>query len=118
MKMYGNGRPRARQAAYTAIDTERDYQDRRWGGTASSRQPARPGTARGAQDRTIDEFALYILHEANQLGLIAGSTDDAVAKLDRVRKVGALAVACMERHGALSRKATTRDLEQARARVR
>lgn len=85
-------RDSAREAAYAAIDTERDYQESKWGGSASSGEP-------GA-GRSIDEFALYIQGYANDLANVAAHTLDATEKLNFVRKVGGLAVACMEQHGA------------------
>lgn len=84
-----------RADVYWALDTERDYQDEKWAGSASSEQP---GT--GSLDRSIDEFALYIVEYAAQLRHLAGTTAASGPKLDAVRKVGALAVACMEAHGA------------------
>ena len=85
-----------REAAYNAIDSERDYQDRVWGGSASSGTP-------GAGERSIDEFALYIQGYANDLANLASHTMDPIEKLNFVRKVGGLAVACMEQHGAPKR---------------
>jgi hypothetical protein len=83
----------SRAVAYLAIDSERDYQDSRWGHSASSGAP-------GNGDRTIDEFALYISEYADQLRHVCGTSDDPIKKLDAVRKVAALGVACMEQHGA------------------
>lgn len=87
----------ARKEVYAAIDTERAYQDRMWAGTASSRNP---GHDKNAQQRTLDEFALYIKGYADDLARIASHSDDPAEKLNFVRKVAGLAVACMEAHGA------------------
>ncbi len=73
-----------RKAVYAAIDTERDYQSKKW----------------GEPPHTIDEFALYIIEYAAKLQRIAGTTNYEPKKLDAVRKVAALGVACMEQHGA------------------
>jgi len=86
-----------REIVYATIDTERDYQDRVWGGKASSGNP-------GNGNRTVDEFALYIQGYANDLANIASHSDDLEEKLHFVRKVAGLAVACMEQHGALPRE--------------
>jgi hypothetical protein len=73
-----------RELAYKAIDSERDYQAKKW----------------GEKPHEIDAFAAYIAEYTNQLIAICGTSDDAEAKLAAVRKVGALAVACMEQNGA------------------
>lgn len=73
-----------RKAVYAAIDTERDYQRKKWGEPSHS----------------IDEFALYIIEYTAKLQRIAGTTNYEATKLDAVRKVAALAVACLEQHGA------------------
>jgi hypothetical protein len=90
-----------RENVYQAIDTEREYQDLRWAGTASSN---RRSSNHGATDRTLDEFALYILGYANDLAKISSHTDNPTEKLDFVRKVAGLCVACMEAHGAPNRE--------------
>lgn len=94
------GRPEAREAAYVAIDSERDYQDSRWGDTLSGGRPAvhnEPGF------RTLDEWVLYLdmyVAKAKQAALGA----DPAPILDAVRKVAALGVVCMEQHGAPHRE--------------
>jgi hypothetical protein len=82
-----------REAVYSIIDGERNYQDSRWGTTASSGRP-------GAGERSIDEFILYISGYANDAVNVASHFGDPQKKLDAVRKVAALCVACMEQHGA------------------
>lgn len=89
-----------RDKVYELIDSERDYQDKRWADTASSK-----AEGKGALDRTVDEFALYINTYARKLADIAGSTDDPKEKLEFVRKVAGLCVACMEAHGGNKRGA-------------
>ena len=89
-----------RKEIYEVIDGERDYQDKIWDGTASSKNPS---CEKGALDRTIDEFALYIKGYSNDLVQIASHSDDPNKKLDVIRKVAGLCVACMEKHGAVKR---------------
>ena len=82
-----------RPNVYAAIDSEREYQDKKWGGARSS------GTA-GNGERTLDEFSSYIYGYATDLQYLASHELDPVKKLDFVRKVAGLCVACMEQHGA------------------
>lgn len=79
-----------RTVVFDAIDSERNYQDVKYGN----------GSAGSSLNRTVDEFALYIEEYAVQLRSLAATSVDEWAKLIAVRKVGALAVACMEAHGA------------------
>lgn len=90
-----------RKKVYEIIDSERDYQDEIWNGTASSRNPS---FEKGALDRTIDEFALYIKGYSDDLVRVASHSDNPFDKLDVVRKIAGLCVACMEKHGGVSRK--------------
>lgn len=83
-----------RSEVYAAIDSERDYQDRRWGDSLSSDR--KPGNG----ERTIDEFALYIAAYTAKMVEQCGTFSDSKAKLDSIRKIAGLAVACMEQHGA------------------
>lgn len=73
-----------RKKVYEAIDSEREYQDNKWDDSLN---------------RTVDEFTTYILHYTNQLVTEAILTDDNTEKINIIRKIGALAVACGERHG-------------------
>jgi hypothetical protein len=85
-----------RQQVYEALDSERTYQDAKWGDTRSSNEP-------GNGERTLDEFALYIVGYAHKLLDIASTFGEPEQKLEFVRKVGGLCVACMEQHGAPKR---------------
>lgn len=87
-----------RRDVYEIIDGERDYQDGRWGATLSGGRT--PGTGQSGGDRTVDEFALYIMGYAMDLAADASHTLDPNSKLAAVRKVAGLCVACMEQHGA------------------
>lgn len=77
-------RTNRRELAYLAIDSERDYQARKW----------------GENPHEIDAFAAYVQEYTNQLIKTVGTSNDQTAKLDCMRKIGALTVACMEQHGA------------------
>ncbi len=79
-----------RTIVFNAIGSERNYQDTKYG----------KGSAGSSLNRTIDEFALYIEEYAVQLRSLAATSVDNWEKLIAVRKVAALAVACMEAHGA------------------
>lgn len=79
-----------------SIRSERAYQLDRW--------PVGPGHEREADDRTPDEFALYVLTYATKLATVAGSTRDPVEQMAGFRKVAALCHAAMERHGAPKRE--------------
>ena len=83
----------ARAAVYAAIDSERDYQDSRWGDTLSGDRP-------GDGSRTVDEFALYIQGYTSDLVQYASHFGPEEEKLNIIRKIAGLAVACMEQHGA------------------
>jgi len=86
-----------REEVYAAFDSEREYQDMRWGDTLSGGRP-------GDGERTVDEFSLYIIGYANDLLVNASHFGNQRDKLDIIRKIGGLAVACMEQHGAPMRR--------------
>jgi hypothetical protein len=83
-----------RTEVYHAIDTERDYQDAKWGPTESTGL------------HSITEFLVFIRDYTNEALHIESresmTTADPKA-LDAIRKVAGLAVACMEQHGAPER---------------
>lgn len=97
-----------RDRVYQAIDTERDYQDSKWGRTEDKIVVGQPtpqitGSSTlglGVGNRSIDEFALYVRGYAEDLAQLASHTNDPRPKLEFFRKVGALCVAAMEQHGA------------------
>ena len=87
-----------RKEVYAAIDSERAYQDKLWGHTLSGdhlTSEMQPGGT-----RTVDEFSLYIIGYANDLLVNTSHYVEEEAKLDIIRKISALGVACMEQHGA------------------
>jgi hypothetical protein len=82
-----------RSEAYAAIDSERAYQHARW----------------GDKPHEIDAWVTYIADYAHQLQHLATISDSEKYKLDFVRKVAGLCVACLEQHGAPQRSASEID---------
>jgi len=74
---------------YEAINSERHYQDWRWGNNAGG---------------SVDEFALYIAGYTADLVRETSHNLTGVEALNIVRKIKALGVACMQYHGAPLRK--------------
>jgi len=79
---------RSRRAVYAAIDSERNYQDERWGDRSHS----------------VTEYILYMEHYLQEARRLASTTDLSVAirhdlVMDFIRKVTALGVVCMEENG-------------------
>ncbi len=93
-----------RSEVYAAIDSERAYQDGLWGNTLSGDRPATELQPGGT--RTTDEFSLYIIGYANDLLVQGSHFANEKVKLDIIRKITGLGVACMEQHGAPQRIAT------------
>jgi hypothetical protein len=86
--MSEQGKATMRANVYEAIDREREYQDARWGGV--------PHDAR----ESVGNFLIYMeryLQKAKDAYVDASHSTEA---LREIRKVAALAVACMEVHGA------------------
>ena len=79
-----------RQSVYDAIDSERDYQDGRWG-------PAK---------HEMGSFLLYMQDYMDEARRQLSRNPDVQAvplALMTLRKIVALGVACMEQHGAPKR---------------
>jgi len=93
----------SRPEVYEAIDSERDYQNK-WATTLSGNRPAHPGVP-GMEpgDRTVDEYALYIVGYADDLLHEGAHFSVTEKKLEIMRKIAGLCVACMEQHGAPKR---------------
>jgi len=88
-----------RNDVYAAITREREYQERRWGTV-------------GEPSRTVAEWLLILcseLHEAEE-AWVGGGDDDALCE---ILQVAAVAVACMEQHGAVERGACARARDDA-----
>lgn len=75
----------SRDQVYIAINTERAYQEHKWGDQAGG---------------TIDEFSLYISGYVADLVRETSHNFTGEEALNIIRKITALGVACMERHGA------------------
>ncbi len=90
-----------RSQVYIALNSERDYQDKKFGGG---------DTYHSSIDRTLDEFILYIQQYAAEAGALSTHGDE-IAALHHIRKVGALCVGCMEEHGAPQREGFAREEE-------
>jgi hypothetical protein len=77
-----------RMEAFHAINTERDYQDYRWGEKDALNPPS------------VATFLAYIQNYVTEgIHQVTKQDNDAHA-LDTIRKIAALGVACMEYHGA------------------
>lgn len=79
-----------RQDVYKVLDSEREYQNRKWGGNVHDSQ------------HSIGDWLTYMdyyLHQAKRT-ITKGNPIDALSEL---RKVTALGVAAMEKLGALER---------------
>jgi len=96
-----NNKMTTRQEVYAAIDSEREYQDKLWGHSLSGDRPSTELQPGGT--RTVDEFSLYIIGYANDLLVNGSHFADEKDKLDIIRKISGLGVACMEQHGAPTR---------------
>jgi hypothetical protein len=88
----------ARYEVYDAIDSERDYQESRWSGSASGPDP---------RAHELDAWVAYIAaYTARLLDKSAGwdTPEEKIEVLNFVRKVAALCVVAMEYHGAPRRE--------------
>lgn len=90
----------SRQKIFDAIDSERDYQVRRWG----RRQP--DGSFKESQ-RSVGDYLTFMRHYLNEAdtGLSVASSD--VVALEMLRKVVTLGVRCFEEHGIKPRDPNT-----------
>ncbi len=91
--------------AINAVARELKYQDEVWGKVDPESES---GT--GAFDRSLDEYTLYINRYAQRLAAenCTGPTSFE-AKMHTVRKIAALAIACMSEHGSLTREHEERE---------
>lgn len=88
-----------REEAYAAIDSERAYQNDKWGVT--------PGETTGHNPHTVTEWLAYMQHyisEGLKAQTLTHRQDGQAPGLDFARKVAALGVVCMEQHGAPRRE--------------
>lgn len=77
-----------RADVYRAIDSERDYQDQKWGGASYDSQ------------KSVGDFLLYIRRYVDMAQETYSTATDVTPTLENIRKIAALAVACMEYNGA------------------
>lgn len=91
--------PTPRQEVYAAIDSERAYQNQRWGRTPEERT--------GHNPHSVCEWLAYMQYYVNEglkLATTANDPDASQRALEFARKVAALGVVCMEQHGAPRRE--------------
>jgi hypothetical protein len=74
---------------YAAIDSERDYHERRWVDART-----------GGKNHEIAAWITYMRAYIDEAAGIASHASPETAALDSIRKVCSLGVACMEEHGA------------------
>ena len=89
----------SRGEVYSAIDSERSYQDGRWNCSTTST----------CGRHSVTEFLVFMndyVEEALHFLSRNGEPEASQKALDIVRKVATLGVACMEQHGAPTRKAS------------
>jgi hypothetical protein len=86
----------SREDVFKAIDSERDYQQRRWGVRQEN------GTFKEIP-RSVEQFILYmedyLLQAKHQITREAGE----FTSKETIRKVVTLGVACLEQHGVVPR---------------
>lgn len=88
--------PTPRDEVYAAIDSERDYQAQQWPGRDV------PGHE---NQLTIGEFVLLVEeYAAKARALWTHEPKPELQTLDIMRKIGGIAVNCMEQHGAPKRQ--------------
>lgn len=81
----------SREQVFYALNTERAYQE------------SRIDKDSGSREHTVEDFILFMEHYLFEARRVASTTWGPPAKpatLEFVRKVTALGVACMEKHGA------------------
>lgn len=81
-----------RQAVYEAIDGERDYQEKTW------------GHKRDYGRETVSEFICLLAYYVAKANEKFTTSEGDCPALNEIRKIAALAVACMEANGIVSRK--------------
>jgi len=82
----------ARRAVYAALDSERNYQERRWGYRQAGGLMLEP-------EHCICDFLLYMQDYLAQAIHAAATTPGYDKTLDILRKVITLGIACSEQHG-------------------
>lgn len=73
-----------RQDVHRLLDAERDYQKAKW----------------GDRQHSVPAWLLVLRQELNEAMEAWATTGDDAAAMDEVRQVAAVAIACLEQHGA------------------
>lgn len=86
-----------RNEVYKAIDSERDYQDKKgkdlgW------------GHGQGAQNHSVGDYITMLQAYTNKLHETYVSSVGDEQSLECIRKIAGIAVSCMEKHGVNPRK--------------
>lgn len=79
-----------RKEIYKCIDTERDYQDQRWGGQQHDEQ------------HRVADWLLFIETQLNEAKKNLYN-DGNIAGVKNIKKIAALCIACMEKYGCLEK---------------
>lgn len=79
-----------RNDVYVSLDTEREYQIKRWGVETQASQP-------------VASYLTFIQHYMNEATREITKNPDNRFVMETIRKITALGVACMEQHGAPQR---------------
>lgn len=84
---------KTRQEVYRVINQEREYQEQRW--------------SRPAHNHSVTEYLVFIDHYVKQAMARVSVEDGEAGALPDIRKIAALAVACMEENGVAYRERGT-----------
>lgn len=86
----------SREAIYSALNEERDYQDRRWNKETTITEG----------QHSVAEFVLFMdtyIQEIKRDLSYNGEPEASQLALDKLRKVTAMGIACMEQNGLVRR---------------
>ncbi len=84
-----------RSAAYRAIDSERDYQN-----NLKADRAEFPTDGTRSINHSVGDFVTMMQHYQTELVAAWTKNPGDAPALDTMRKIGAIAVNCMEQHGA------------------
>ena len=88
-----------REHVYAAIDSERDYQDH-----LKRNRTSNPTDGTRSIDHTVGDFVTMMQQYQNNLVAAWTNNPGDQEALEIMRKIGGIAVNCMEQHGAPNRK--------------
>ena len=100
-----------REHVYAAIDSERDYQDH-----LKKDRTSNPTDGTRSIDHTVGDFVTMMQHYQTQLVKAWTANPGDQEALNVIRKIGGIAVNCMEQHGAPHR-VSRENLPQAKHRT-